>query len=231
VDLVDDLEESLRRRRLYGLYPAQVTSIKDPAGQGRVRVKLPWSPDGDGESYEVWARLAVLMAGPNRGTWFVPDPKDEVLVGFEGGDPRRPFVFGALWNGSDAPPEKMDGAGNNYKKTIRSRNGVKVTLDDTDGQETLKLETPAGQSVTLKDGPGSVEVRDSNGNVVTLDSSGVTVTASAKVTVQASTVEVSAGMVTVNAGMSKFSGVVKADTVITNAIVASTYSPGAGNIW
>jgi len=75
VDLVDDLEESLRRRRLYGLYPAQVTSIKDPAGQGRVRVKLPWSPDGDGESYEVWARLAVLMAGPNRGTWFATRPR------------------------------------------------------------------------------------------------------------------------------------------------------------
>jgi uncharacterized protein involved in type VI secretion and phage assembly len=231
VDLVDDLEQSLMRRRLFGLYPALVTSIKDPSGQGRVKVKLPWSPDGGGDSYEAWARLAVLMAGPNRGTWFVPDPKDEVLVGFEGGDPRRPFVFGALWNGSDAPPEKMDGAGNNFKKTIRSRNGVKVTFDDTDGQESLTLETPGRQSVTLKDGPGSVEVRDSNGNVVTLDSSGVTVTASAKVTVQASTVEVSAGMVTVNAGMSKFSGVVKADTVITNSIVAATYSPGAGNIW
>jgi len=35
----------------------------------------------------------------------------------------------------------------------------------------------------------------------------------------------------VDAGMSKFSGVVQADTVITNTIVASTYTPGAGNIW
>ena len=77
-----------------------------------------------------------------------------MLVAFEGGDPRRPYVVGGLWNGTDAPPESMDGAGKNDAKVIRSRNGVKVTLDDTDGQEKLDLETPGGQKLTLKDGPG-----------------------------------------------------------------------------
>ena len=125
----------------------------------------------------------------------------------------------------------MDGAGNNYKKVVCSRNGVKITLDDTDGQEQLILETPGGQKVTLKDGPGSVTIEDSNGNSVKLESAGITVTASAKVTVNASTAEISAGMLTVNAGMSKFSGVVQADTVITNSVVSSSYTPGAGNIW
>jgi hypothetical protein len=43
--------------------------------------------------------------------------------------------------------------------------------------------------------------------------------------------EVSAGMVTVNAGMSKFSGVVQCDTLITNAVISTSYTPGAGNIW
>jgi hypothetical protein len=38
-------------------------------------------------------------------------------------------------------------------------------------------------------------------------------------------------MVTVNAGMSKFSGVVQSDVVITNSVVSASYSPGAGNIW
>jgi hypothetical protein len=125
----------------------------------------------------------------------------------------------------------MDGAGQNNLKTLRSRNGVKVTLDDTQGQETLTLETPGGQTIILKDDPGSVEVRDSNGNRVMMESAGITVTAAAKVTINASTVEVSAGMVTVNAGMSKFSGVVQADTVITNAVISASYTPGAGNIW
>src|SRR5688572_20143419 len=141
------------------------------------------------------------MAGANRGSWFIPEPDDEVLVAFEGGDPRRPYVVGGLWNGKDAPPEAMDPAGKNHRKVLRSRNGVKVTLDDSDGLEQLVLETPGGQKVTLRDGLGAVEVVDSHGNSVTLEISGVTVNAAAKVTVSAVTVEVTAGLVTVNAGM------------------------------
>src|SRR5215470_6158627 len=137
----------------FGIYPALVSDIKDPDGTGRVKITLPWSPDTGSERYEMWARLATLMGGPNRGSWFVPDVGDEVLVAFEAGDPRRPYVLGGLWNGSDAPPVTMDGAGRNARKVLRSRNGVTLTLDDTDGHEQLKLETPGGQTLTLKDGP------------------------------------------------------------------------------
>ena len=217
--------------RWYGVFPALVTDIKDPDGQGRVKISLPWSPDAQGAACELWARLATLMGGNNRGSWFIPDVDDEVLVAFEGGDPRRPYVLGGLWNGRDTPPESMDGAGNNHKKVIRSRNGVKVTLDDQDGQENLILETPGGQKVTLRDGPGSVEIIDSNGNSVRFEASGITFNTSGRFSVTASTVEISAGMVTVNAGMSKFSGVVQSDTVISNSVISASYTPGAGNIW
>jgi uncharacterized protein involved in type VI secretion and phage assembly len=215
----------------HGVYQALVTDIKDPDNQGRVKIKLPWSPDSSGASCELWARLATLMGGNNRGTWFIPDVDDEVLVAFEGGNTVRPYVIGALWNGQDTPPESMDGAGNNYKKVIRSRNGVQLTLDDQDGQEKMILETPGGQKVTLKDGPGAIEIEDSNGNSIKLESAGITIVASAKVTVNASQVNVSASMVQVDAGMSQFSGVVKADTVICNSIISASYTPGAGNIW
>lgn len=215
--------------RCYGVYPAVVSDVADPDGQGRVRIRLPWSPDGDGGSYEAWARLSTLMAGPDRGTWFVPEVDDEVLAVFEAGDPRRPYVIGSLWNGQDAPPEAM-GAGNDVR-AIHSRNGVVITFDDTGGRERLRLETPAGQSITLSDGPGVITAQDANGNTVTLDAGGVTVQSSARVSVSATTVEVSAGTVTVNAGMSRFSGVVQADTVITNSVISSSYTPGAGNIW
>lgn len=214
-----------------GVYPAVVRDIVDPDGQGRVQVTLPWSPDADGGTFEVWARLATMMAGPNKGTWFIPDVGDEVLVAFEAADPRRPYVLGGLWNGSDQPPESMDGAGKNYKKVIRSRNGVQITLDDTDGTEQLVVETPGGQQIELKDGPGVITVSDSNGNSIQLDSSGITVTASADVTVNAASAEISAGTLTVNAGMSTFSGVVQAQTVIATSIVGTSYTPGAGNIW
>jgi uncharacterized protein involved in type VI secretion and phage assembly len=213
--------------QLHGVMTGIVSDIVDPDGQGRVKVKLPWLA----EDVEVWARIAMLAAGPNKGTWFIPETDDEVLVAFENGDPRRPYVLGVLWNGVDSPPESMDGAGNNYKKVVCSKNAVKITLDDTDGQEQLILETPGGQKLTLHDGPGSVTIEDSNGNSVKLEAAGITVTASAKVTVNASTAEISASTLTVNAGMSKFSGVVQADTVITNAVVSASYTPGAGNIW
>ncbi len=172
-----------------------------------------------------------MMGGNNRGSWFIHDVNDEVLIAFEGGDVRRPYVVGGLWNGNDTPPQTMDSAGENNLKMLRSRSGVKITLDDTQGQETLILETPTGQKITLKDGPGSVEATDSNGNSIKLDASGITIRTSAKVTINASTMEVSAAMLTVNAGMSKFSGVVQADTVITSSVVGASYTPGAGNIW
>lgn len=215
----------------YGVYCAMVTDIVDPDGQGRVKIKLPWAPDKKGNSFEVWARLATMMAGKNRGSWFIPEVNDEVLVSFEAGDTRRPYVLGMLWNGKDTPHESMDKAGNNYIKSIRSKNGVKVTLDDTSGKEVLKLETPGKQIITLQDGPGVIEIKDSNGNSIKMESSGITVNASAKVTVNASSITVSAGSVTVNAGMSKFSGVVQADTIITNSVVSASYTPGAGNVW
>jgi hypothetical protein len=59
----------------------------------------------------------------------------------------------------------------------------------------------------------------------------ISVTASAKVTINASVVEVTAGMLNVNSGLSRFSGTVQADTVITNSVISSSYTPGAGNIW
>jgi uncharacterized protein involved in type VI secretion and phage assembly len=217
--------------RWYGVFPALVSDITDPDGQGRVKVTLPWSPDTSGGKYEAWARLATLMGGNNRGSWFIPDNNDEVLVVFEGGDPRRPYVIGGLWNGSDKPPDSMDGGGKNYRKVLCSRNGVKLTMDDNDGQEKFIVETPGGQKVTLKDGPGAVEIVDSTGNSIKLETSGITITATAKVTINASQVAVSAAMVTVDAGISKFSGVVQADTVICNSIISTSYTPGAGNIW
>jgi uncharacterized protein involved in type VI secretion and phage assembly len=171
------------------------------------------------------------MAGMDRGSWFVPDVDDEVLVMFEAGDPRRPYVVGALWNGQDTPPETMDGAGDNNIKSLVSRRGIRITLDDSSGQETLTLETPQQQKIVFNDGDRTVEIADANGNSIKMETAGVTIYTSTKVTVNASTVEVNAGMLTVNAGMSKFSGVVQADTVITNAVVSASYTPGAGNVW
>jgi uncharacterized protein involved in type VI secretion and phage assembly len=217
--------------QFYGAYQALVTDIRDPDGQGRVKVSLPWSPDPSGASYSAWARLSTMMAGNNQGSWFVPDTNVEVLIIFLGGDPRQPCVIGALWNGQDKPPQSMDGNGTNNIKQLCSRNGVSITLDDTQGSESLTLQTPGGQKIVLQDGPGSILLQDSNGNSVKLDSSGVTIDTSSTVTVSASQHQVTAGSVTVNSAMTTFNGASTHDTVISNSVVSMSYTPGAGNIW
>ena len=210
---------------------ARVVSLDDPDNRARVQVKLLSFADVDEQDSTMWARVVSSFAGSERGVFFLPEVDDEVLVVFVQGDARHPLVIGGLWNGSATPPAAIESGGRNRFKRIRSKNGIVVTLDDQDGQETLQLETPGGQKLTLKDGPGSVKIEDSNGNSVKLETAGITINASAKVTVQASQVNVSASMVSVDAGMSTFSGVVKADTVICNSIISASYTPGAGNIW
>jgi uncharacterized protein involved in type VI secretion and phage assembly len=211
-----------------GVCPAIVIDNADPDNSGRVKVRFAHLSGLGEKRAEAWARIATLMAGDNRGTWFIPDVKDEVLIAFEAGDISRPYVIGALWNGAK-PPETMDA--NNTKKVLRSRGGIQVTLADQDGEESFVVETPGGQRLVLADGPGAISITDSNGNSVKLESSGVNVTASAKISIRASLVELDAGMFFVNAGMAKFSGVVRCDTLVSNSVVSASYTPGAGNIW
>jgi uncharacterized protein involved in type VI secretion and phage assembly len=226
-------QRSLRRRpkKRYGVYPAHVIDIQDPEGLGRVEVRLPWQRLSRQHDGMAWARLATLMAGDGRGSWFIPEVGDEVLVAFEGGDPSRPYVLGSLWSAQDTPPAAMDGAGDNPLKLLRTRSGLQITLLDQPGQAAFILETPGGQKITLQDGPGIVLLTDSNGNSIRMEPSGITIQASAKLTLSASTLEISAGMVSVNAGTARFSGVTQTDTLIANSVISASYSPGAGNIW
>jgi uncharacterized protein involved in type VI secretion and phage assembly len=214
-----------------GVYPALVRDVQDPAGQGRVQVEMPWL-GGDAPNARAWARLATLMAGDGRGTWFIPEVGDEVLVAFQAGDPSHPFVIGALWNGVDAAPETMDA--NNNIRSITSRSGHHVVLDDTAGAGKVEVETQGGHRLTLDDAAGgSVTLSHSNGVTLKMDAAGnVELTANAGVTVNApAQLSVSAGMVQVDAAMSRFSGVVQCDTLITNSVVSASYTPGAGNLW
>lgn len=209
---------------------ARVVSLDDPESLNRVQIRLIAFDGIAGQDAPLWARVVAPFAGQDRGAFFMPDVDDEVLVVFVNGDPRHPLVLGGLWNGSSPAPADLKPDGNRFKR-IRSKNGVTITLDDQQGQETLTLETPGGQTLTLKDGPGSVTCQDSNGNSIKMEAAGITVQASAKVKVQAATVDVSAGMVTVDAAMAKFSGVVKCEVLISTSVISTSYTPGAGNIW
>jgi uncharacterized protein involved in type VI secretion and phage assembly len=132
--------------RIYGVVVGIVTSLDDPDHLGRVKVKYPWLGD---DSESEWARVMSFMAGGSRGAVFRPEEKDEVLVLHEHGDPRFPYVIGAVWNGSDAMPSERGTDVDNNVRIIKSRSGHKVVLDDTSGSEKVIVEDKKGNSVTL----------------------------------------------------------------------------------
>ena len=131
-------------RRLLGVVVGVVTNNQDPDGMGRVKVKFPWLNDQD-ESH--WARICSLMAGKGRGAYFLPEIDDEVLVAFEHGDRRCPYVLGALWNGKDAPPT-TNSDGKNDVRLIQSRSGHVIRFNDADGKETIEIVDKNGNSIT-----------------------------------------------------------------------------------
>src|SRR5215471_12325471 len=142
--------------RMYGVVMGIVTNNQDPDKMGRVRVKFPWLSD-DHESW--WARIATPMAGPGRGIYFLPEVDDEVLIGFEHGDVRSPYVIGGLWNGKDAPPATNDDGKNNIRM-IHSRSGHLVRLDDSDGDEKIEIIDKTGNnSITITSSDNSITIQ------------------------------------------------------------------------
>jgi uncharacterized protein involved in type VI secretion and phage assembly len=186
-----------------------VSDNEDPEGMGRVKLTFPWR-EADDESR--WARIAVPMAGADRGTWFLPEVGDEVLVAFEAGDVAHPYVVGALWNGEDAPPEENEG--DNDVRSVTSRAGHALTFDDADDGG-VEIETDAGHTITLDDTSGSetVTIEDKSGsNVIEFDGAGqsLSIEAGAKLTIEAPQIEMkSDGNCTIDAsGMLTLKGAV-----------------------
>jgi uncharacterized protein involved in type VI secretion and phage assembly len=179
-----------------GVAVAIVRDNKDNSGLGRVKVSFPWHSQPQ-ESY--WARVATPMAGKKRGIYFIPEVNDEVLVAFERGDLRFPYVVGSLWNGPDPAPEN-NGDGKNDIRVIHSRADSKITIDDKSGTPSVQIELANGQRVTLTN--DLVEMADKNGNKFTMQASGaMTLEAVASITLKAPQITLDAsGTMTVKSG-------------------------------
>jgi uncharacterized protein involved in type VI secretion and phage assembly len=118
--------------------PAIVVDNNDPEGLGRVKVKLFWQK---GTETTPWIRVLQTMAGKGNnavhGYYFIPEIDDEVMVGFEGGNPDRPFVIGSVYHKNVAPSEWHDA--NNNIKVLRTKSGNEICLVDKDGAEEIKI--------------------------------------------------------------------------------------------
>jgi len=163
------LTGSTSQRAPTGIVIGQVSDNNDPEKLGRVKLTLPWLSD---DYVSAWARTVQAGAGKDRGTLIVPEVGDEVLVMFEQGDLRRPYVLGGLYNGVDLPDSKGidpidSGSGAVNRRSIVSRKGHRIDLLDQDGQH---------EGVTLASGDGKLSV--------TLDATSTTITVHADGTVK-----------------------------------------------
>lgn len=225
------LLERLTTQTARGNYLAEVVSVEDPDRLSRVQIRLLSFDQVNDQDAEIWARVAVPFAGDDRGAFMIPDVGDEVLVTFVNGDTRFPIVIGSLWNGNTEIPDQVGGSRVD-RWSIKGKEGTRIAIEEESAASArVLITTPGGASAELTDsGTGKIEFKIS-GTTLTMDQQGVTIDTPMNLTVQASQVKVSAGLVTVDAGLSKFSGVVQADTVICNSIISASYTPGAGNIW
>lgn len=162
-----------------GLQIGVVVQLQDdPAGEDRILVKAPIiDPDAEG----IWARVATLDAGENRGSFFRPEIDDEVVLGFLNDDPRDPIVLGML--NSSAKPAPLTASDDNHQKGFFTRSELKVTFDDD--QQIITLETPGGNKITISDADKGITLADQNNNTLTLNDSGITLKSPKDITLEA----------------------------------------------
>ena len=128
--------------------PAIVTDNNDPKKQGRVKVRFFWQPEPESTN---WIQVQTPDAGSsetvekNRGFVFIPEIGDHVMVGYLHGDPSRPYVAGSLFHRDNSG----GAAENNAVKSIITRSGHTIKLDDTEGEEKISIYDNGGSIITF----------------------------------------------------------------------------------
>ncbi len=153
--------------------------------QYRVKVRVPVISD-----QPIWARLATTDAGKERGTFFRPEPGDEVIIGFFNDDPRQPVILGSLYSTDKHKiPEDFKIDKDNLTKGMVTKNGVKLHINEKENECTVTIETPEGNSVVLKDGEG-ITLTDEHKNSIQMNSDGINIKTDQNLTVEASNMTV-----------------------------------------
>ncbi|RPI26070.1 MAG: type VI secretion system tip protein VgrG [Acidobacteria bacterium] len=177
-DNVVDARASALLPGVSGLQIGRVTSLEDPEGEDRVQVRIPViDPSEEG----VWARVASLDAGNQRGAFFRPEIGDEVALGFLNDDPRNPVLLGMM--NSSAKPAPITASDDNHEKGFVTRSKMKLVFDDD--KKTVTLLTPAGNTVVLSDDDKGISLKDENGNKLVMDADGITLESAADISIKA----------------------------------------------
>jgi uncharacterized protein involved in type VI secretion and phage assembly len=189
--------------QINGVKVGIVKSLEDPAQLGRVQLYYPWLSETNQSD---WAPIATLMAGSERGSWFMPEVEDRVLVVFVDGEIQYPYVVGFLWDSEKKPPNQDITP---EVRRLRTVSGHVLEFDDRLGQEMIRIKTPAGNEITIQDTPPGITISTQTGTL-TINCLQANITANA--------------LLNVTTPVAQFSGVVQA-----TSFVGGAYTPAPGN--
>ncbi len=155
----------------------------DPDGENRILVRLPII---NNKAPGIWARVSTLDAGQGgtnggRGSFFLPEIEDEVIVGFLNDDPRDAVVLGMVnSSGRPAPIMAQDA---NHEKGFVTRSQMRIHFNDD--TKTITIDTPAGNSIKLDENSTSITIEDQNGNSTKMNSSGIEIKSATDIAIDA----------------------------------------------
>ncbi|MEG1564522.1 MAG: type VI secretion system tip protein VgrG [Bacteroides sp.] len=181
-----------------GLHTAVVKKLDgDPLEQCRIQVELLWI---GGNEKLLWARLSTLYATNASGSFWLPEPNDEVLVGFVNNDPSHPVILGSIYGAKHKPPYEYEAKNNT--KAIVTREKMRIEFDEE--KKIIILSTPGNNTVEINDDGKLIKLTDQHKNEIKMDSAGITLTSAKDITLKAK------GGITMDATM-KLSGTAKQD--------------------
>ena len=180
--LTQEFKSSSSEKKVFGVTTATVINNIDCTGEGRVQLMLSWLP-----GYLPWARMSTPMAGMGRGTYFIPQIGDEVIVAFNHGDVREPYVMGTTWNTIDKPPALTPNDPVTTRK-IRTPLGHELAFDEA--QQSVTLTSNTMSKVTLD--PTKAEISTPTAKVSVSKDGDVTITAAKTLKLSATIIEISA---------------------------------------
>ncbi|GAA4272689.1 type VI secretion system tip protein VgrG [Aquimarina gracilis] len=178
-----------------GLQIGKVVQLEnDPEGENRILVRLPII---DNSARGVWARIATLDAGSaddgvaGRGSFFLPEIEDEVIVGFINDDPRDAVVLGMLH--SSAKPAPIEAQDVNHEKGFVTRSGMRLHFHDE--TKTITVDTPQGNRIVLDEDSTSITIEDQNSNIAVMDPDGISINSPGDIKIEATgNIDIKAGM-------------------------------------
>ena len=197
-----------------GLHTAVVKKLDgDPQKQYRIQVELPWM---EGQDKLLWARLSTLYATNGSGSFWLPEPNDEVLVGFVNNNPANPVILGSIYGEKHKPPYEYEAENN--KKALVTRQKMRIEFDEE--KKIITVSTPGKNTVEISDDGKHIRLTDENKNEIMMDKNGITLSSAKDITLKAK------GNITMDATM-KISGTAKQDVSLEGLNVKVQAKVGA----